>query len=87
MSSASLPNERKSQPSPSSTATPPSANQSAVRTANSAGSSNTASAPDESAIRARAHFDSAAGSPRCVKCPAIAATTKSQPVLSRVISM
>ena len=75
MSAISLPKESVSQPSPARIATPPRAKASAGRTAHSAGSSNTASAPQASATRVRDHLSSRAGSPRWVKLPAMQAIT------------
>ena len=74
-SPVSQPKESTSQPTPARMATPPRAKASAVRTANSAGSSNTASAPQFSAARVRAHLEAQAASPRWVKLPVMHATT------------
>ena len=59
--------------------TPPCANRSAVDMAHTVGSSSTRSAPQHTAISARASLSATAKPPRWVKLPLMAQTTASAP--------
>ena len=76
----SLPNSSVSTPVSASSCTPPRANVSAGDMAQTVGSSTTRSAPQRTAISARARLSSAAKLPRWVKLPLMAQITASAPM-------